>query len=69
MIEDEKKEEGKENEAKENKRPDLSKLERSTGWEGNIDGGSCQSIPAAGWNSMQAIEAALVTGSETCALY
>lgn len=41
MMEDEKKEEGKENEDRENKRPDLSKLERSIGWEGNIDGGSC----------------------------
>ena len=36
MIEDEKKEE-----EKENKRPDLSKLERNIGWEGSVDGGTC----------------------------
>ncbi len=41
MIEDETKEEGKEREDKKSKRPDLSKLERDMGWEGNIDGGSC----------------------------
>lgn len=41
MIEDETKEEGEESETKKNKRPDLSKLERNIGWEGNIDGGSC----------------------------
>ena len=41
MIEDETKEEGKERKDQKNKRPDLSKLERDTGWEGNIDGGSC----------------------------
>ncbi len=41
MTEDETKEEGKEREDKRRKRPDLSKLERDMGWEGNIDGGSC----------------------------
>jgi hypothetical protein len=41
MIEDGTKEESKEREDKKNKRPDLSKLERDIGWEGNIDGGSC----------------------------
>jgi hypothetical protein len=34
-------EENRENEDKEKKRPDLSKLERSIGWEGTVDGGSC----------------------------
>ena len=41
VVKDKMKEEGKENKDKKNKRPDLSKLERDIGWEGNTGGGSC----------------------------